>query len=151
MRLFQKIRSGNITLASLGAPKTAELLCNRCIAGALHQRGTSQKWLHHPFLFRDAQVGRITVNVVFSGFKPAVGRRAVKSSTQACKGQCRHSTCRPSCQRQRSQTAGVRRSVPKYAGKKTKSPSGRVCSCKNEKHTAQGKGSNLQSRLQLWP
>ena len=32
------------------------------------------------------------------GFKPAVGRRAIKSSTQACKGQCKHSSCRPSCQ-----------------------------------------------------
>ena len=59
-------------------------------------------------------------------FKPAVGHKAVKSSTQACKGQCRDSTCRPSCQRQRSQTAWVRRSVPEYARKKTKSPGGRV-------------------------
>ena len=34
--------------------------------------------------------------------------------------------CRPRCQRQRSQTAWVRRSVPMYARKKTKSPDGRV-------------------------
>ena len=27
---------------------------------------------------------------------------------------------------------------------------GPVCSCKNEKQTAQGQSSNLQSRLQLW-
>ena len=29
-------------------------------------------------------------------FKPAIGRRAVKSSTHASKGRIRHSTCRPS-------------------------------------------------------
>ena len=32
------------------------------------------------------------------GFKPAVSRRAVKSSTHASKGRIRHFTCRPSCQ-----------------------------------------------------
>ena len=70
----------------------------------------------------------------------------MQQQKQAQDEQALHSTCRPSCQRQLPQTAPVRRSAP-VSNEKDKISGwvgGPVCSCKNEKQTAQCKGHNLQ-------
>ena len=52
-----KIKSGYLTHAFLGAHKWAELLQNPCILGNLLTRGQNQKWLPHLCLLRGPQVG----------------------------------------------------------------------------------------------
>ena len=67
---------------------------------------------------------------------------------QAQDEQALHSTCRPSCQRQRSQLPGgdTRCQCTHRKDKICGWVGGPVCSCKTEKQTAQRKGSNLLSR-----
>ena len=76
----------------------------------------------------------------------SVAGQSNEAHMQAQVKQALHSTCKLSCQRQRSQTSRVRRSVPVYARKRQNlRVGGWASSCKNEKQNGQCKGSNLQS------
>ena len=52
-----KIKSGSLTPAFLGAHKRAEVLCKPYILGGPQTRGQNHKWLPHPCLLGGPQVG----------------------------------------------------------------------------------------------
>ena len=71
-----KIRSGCLNPAFLGAHKWAEVLCNRCILGGRQTRGQNQKWLPHPCLLGGPKEGQSAMQPVHSRGSPNMGTKS---------------------------------------------------------------------------
>ena len=71
-----KIRSGSLNSAFLGAHKRAKVLCNLCILGGPQTRGQNQKWLPHPCLLWGPQEAQSAMQPVHSRGSPNKGTKS---------------------------------------------------------------------------
>ena len=93
-----KIRSGCLNPAFLGAHKRAKMLCNLCILRGPQTRGQNQKWLPQPCLLGGPQEGQSAMQPVHSRGSPNKGTKSeVAASTLPSWGPTSGPKCYVTC------------------------------------------------------